>query len=440
MTPDRRWPLQRWLDYQLGLHPQAIALGLERIDPVRRRLGLGRLAPLQLTVGGTNGKGSVCALLAATLRAAGLSVGVYTSPHLLHYRERIELPEGYVDDERLCAAFASVESARGETPLTFFEFGTLAAAWIFQAARLDAVILEVGLGGRLDAVNLFDPDGAVLTSVDLDHCEYLGPTREAIGAEKAHIFRAGRPAVCGDPRPVASVRRHAQTIGAHFWQAGVDYHYLDLGADWCWSGGGRRLSLPRPAMPGDWQLQNAAAAIALLEALAGHWPGDPAHYASGLRQLRVPGRLQRIATAPEILLDVAHNPHAVRALRSWLERAPERPTHVVFGALRDKDVAAMVDALAPLPTAWYLVGLEHASARGLGVGELRTRLEPLDRLEAPVHAYARPVEGYAAARRAARADERILVFGSFHLLEAVLRSEGYRSLRDAPAQAVESSR
>lgn len=440
MIPDPRWSLERWLEYQLGLHPQAIALGLERVDAVRRRLGLERLAPLQLTVGGTNGKGSVCAALAAILRAAGLRVGVYTSPHLMHYRERIELPEGYVDDARLAAAFLAVESARGTTPLTFFEFGTLAAAWIFRAARLDAVILEVGLGGRLDAVNLFDPDGAVLTSVDLDHCEYLGPTREAIGAEKAHIFRPDRPAICGDPRPVATVERHAAAIGARLWQAGVDYRVLDLGTHWCWSAGASRLELPRPALPGDWQLENAAAAIALLEALAGHWPRDPAHYASGLTQMRLPGRLQRIASAPEILLDVAHNPHAVRALRSWLERAPERPTRVVFGALRDKDVAAMVEALLPLPTAWYLVGLEHATARGLSVGELCARLQPLDRLQAPAHRFEQPLEAYAAALRAARADERILVFGSFHLLELVLRGLRDGALPAAPVQVVESSR
>ncbi|HEY9142794.1 MAG TPA: Mur ligase family protein, partial [Arenimonas sp.] len=259
--------LEQWLDYQQQVHPRSIDMGLERVGEVARRLGLGRPARRVVTVGGTNGKGSTVAFIEAIARAAGLKVGAYTSPHLLRYNERVRIDGADAGDAALVAAFERIEAARGDTPLTYFEFGTLAALLLFEAAGLDLAILEVGLGGRLDATNIVDPDCAVITTVDLDHQDYLGDSRESIGFEKAGILRAGKPCVLAEKDPPSSVLRHAYAIGAFAIRGFSDYLVDDLDTGWRWREPGYEIDLPDPAMPAPAQRGNAAAAIAALRAL-----------------------------------------------------------------------------------------------------------------------------------------------------------------------------
>lgn len=413
--------LAGWLRHAERLAPEPIVLGLERVAEVWQRLGAPRVAKRVYTVTGTNGKGSTAALLAAVLAAGGRRVGLYTSPHLLRYNERVRIAGEEASDEALALAFARVERARREVPLTYFEFGTLAAFLLFAEAGLDAAVLEVGLGGRLDAVNLLDPDLALLTTVDLDHREWLGPDREAIGREKAGIFRPGRPALVGEPNPPASVLDHARLIGAELWLSGRDFVFRDQGQAWIWQG--RRvgpLRLPRPALAAPPQLSNAALALAALEAageealLLGDAPGR------GLSEVRLRGRLERLAADPEIVLDVAHNPQAAAVLAQWLaEDAERRPTFALFGALRDKDVAGMVQPLLPHIAEWHLSGLERSTPRGLSAAEVYARAKEAlgGRIVALHPDPASALRGLCAAlpRQA-----RILAFGSFHVGAAVL--------------------
>jgi dihydrofolate synthase/folylpolyglutamate synthase len=311
--------LAGWLAYLEGLHPKSIAMGLDRVRAVHARLGLELACPV-VTVGGTNGKGSTCAMSDAILRAAGYSVGVYTSPHLLRYNERVVIDGRAASDAELVEAFHAIEDARTATSppvaLTYFEFGTLAALWLFARAKPDAVILEVGLGGRLDAVNVVDADVAVLTSIDLDHQDYLGDTREAIGREKAGIFRAGRPAVCGDPEPPRSVIDHANAVGAPLLRIGVDYGATPEGTQWRYHGpGGARVGLPYPALRGAYQLGNAATVLAALGTLKDRLPVSSGAIRDGLVNVTLAGRFMVLPGRPVIVLDVAHNPHAARAVR-----------------------------------------------------------------------------------------------------------------------------
>ncbi|MGA9162956.1 MAG: bifunctional tetrahydrofolate synthase/dihydrofolate synthase, partial [Thiobacillus sp.] len=314
--------LADWLARLEQLHPNVIDLGLERVCRVRDAMGLAPTFPL-IIVGGTNGKGSTCAYLEAILGAAGYRTGLYTSPHLLRYNERVRIDGKEARDAELVAAFEKIDAARGETSLTYFEFGTLGAMAQFIDAGVDVAILEVGLGGRLDAVNVFDPTAAIVTSVDLDHMDYLGDSREQIGFEKAGIYRAGRPAICADPAPPASLIGHARHIGAALRCVGQDFsarreddHWTFFGADVTWQ------ALPLPAMPGAYQLRNAAGALAVLESLQAYLPVSEAAIRAGLARAQVPGRFQRIAHAPEVILDVAHNPEAARALAATLREQP----------------------------------------------------------------------------------------------------------------------
>jgi dihydrofolate synthase/folylpolyglutamate synthase len=314
--------LAEWLAYLETLHARPIAMGLERVGAVHARLGLSFDVPV-IVVGGTNGKGSTCAFLEAMLRAGGYRVGLYTSPHLSRYNERVRIDGKAAEDSALVAAFAIVEQARTQaspaTPLTYFEFGTLAALVLFRQAALDVLVLEVGLGGRLDAVNLVDPHVAVITTIDLDHQEFLGDTRAAIGAEKAGILRAGRPAVCGDPDPPATVIEHAARLGAPLYRIGREYGYVDERTQWRYRGpGGDRFGLPIPALRGRYQLANAATAIAALGSLAERLPLDAGAVRGGLAQVTLAGRFQVLPGRPVIVLDVAHNPHAARALAATL--------------------------------------------------------------------------------------------------------------------------
>lgn len=409
--------LADWLHHYETLHPRPIDMGLERVGEVWRRLGSPRPAPLCVVVGGTNGKGSTVAYLEACLRAAGHRVGAYTSPHLLRYNERIRIEGVDASDGALCGAFERIEAARAEVALTYFEAGTLAAFVLMAAAGLDAAILEIGLGGRLDAVNLVDGDAAILTSIDLDHMDYLGPTREHIGAEKAWIFRAGRPAILAEPDPPASLLAHAQGIGAGLLRVPP----IAIGDGVPWSlplPDGSQLSLPQPGLQGPSQRRNAAAAALALWALRERWRYSAAALATGIGCARAAGRLQRLPLAVEAWVDVAHNPESARELASWLARQPRRPTIAVYAALADKDLAALVEPMLPLVEGWILHDLRPASPRAAAPAVLRGVLPA-----ATVLAEA-PDMPAALARAAAAAGEqgRVLVFGSFLTVADALRA------------------
>jgi len=415
--------LPAWLDYLERLHPQAMEFGLARIGAVRERLGIVADFPL-ITVGGTNGKGSTCALLESVLRCAGYRVGLYTSPHLLRYNERVRIDAREAGDAALVRAFERVEAARAGVSLTYFEFGTLAAMLMFVEAAVDAAVLEVGLGGRLDAVNLFDADCAVLVSVGLDHMEYLGGTREAIGAEKAGIFRSGRPAVVADPDPPASVVQHAADIGADLLLAERDFGARARDQDWIfWSINGRRAGLPWPALRGDFQLGNASAALMALEALRTRLPVDMGAVRRGLVEVELSGRFQVLPGRPMVILDVAHNPHAAARLRENLARLRGGRTLAVCAMLADKDIAGVADTLADSVDAWFVAPLP--GPRGLTAQAMQAALRA--RLRAPVQACASVDAALEQAREQAGPDDKIVVFGSFLTVAAALAATGIRS-------------
>ena len=411
--------LDEWLTFIERQHPKAIALGLERVEAVRARLGVVPACPV-ITVGGTNGKGSTCAMLESILRCAGYRTGLYTSPHLLRYNERVRIDSREAPDTSLCAAFEAVEEARGATPLTYFEYGTLAAAWLFAREPLDAWILEVGLGGRLDAVNVFDADCAVLTSIDLDHMDYLGPTREHIGREKAGIFRSGRPAVVADAKPPQSVLEAAATKGAGLLLGGRDFGFSADKAQWVyWGPGGKRPALAYPALRGPIQLVNAAASIAALDTQRERLPVAMQDIRRGLAEVEVPGRFQMLPGRPSVILDVGHNPQAARNLAANLADSGFAPeTHAVFGALRDKDIAGVVRALAGRITRWHLAGL--GGPRGASAEDLEQILRA-EGIKAPVDLHETPVEAFEAARVQAGETDKIAVFGSFLTVAAVMQ-------------------
>jgi len=410
--------LEAWLARLEQLHPSAIDLGLERVRHVKDALGLSPSFPV-ITVGGTNGKGSTCAYLEAILTAAGYRTGLYTSPHLLRYNERVRVAGAEASDGELVASFEKVEAARGEVSLTYFEFGTLGAMLQFIAAEVDVAILEVGLGGRLDAVNVFEPDAAIVTGVDLDHMDYLGDSREQIGFEKAGIYRADRPAICADPQPPASLLEHAGRIGANLYRIDEAFHASWKNGSWGYRGQRWNFAdLPLPAMPGTYQLRNAAAALAALEALQDRLPVSEAAIRQGLLAARVPGRFQRIGADPQTLLDVAHNPQAARALAAALKENPVAGrTLAVVGMLADKDAQGVVDALAASIDAWWVCSPD--SPRALAADELADTVRRHAH-DAPVMVRPGPLEAYRAAQSEARDGDRILVFGSFYTVASVL--------------------
>ncbi|WDM68538.1 bifunctional tetrahydrofolate synthase/dihydrofolate synthase [Xanthomonas cucurbitae] len=416
--------LSDWLAYIEQQHPSAIAMGLERVHEVAARLQLQAPARHVIVVGGTNGKGSTVAFIEAIGRAAGWKVGAYTSPHLLRYNERVRVDGNEASDAQLVDAFAAVEAARGDTALTYFEFGTLAALWLFQGAALDLAVLEIGLGGRLDAVNIVESDVAVITTVDIEHTEWLGEDREAIGAEKAGIIRAWKPVVLGEIDPPSSVLRRAYLLGANAIRAGSDYFHESVDAQhWRWRDVAVRLELPMPALQAPVQLANAAAAIAALQALPVEVP--QAAWAQGIVAAQVAGRLQRLEVAGvEVLLDVGHNPQAARALAQALAAQPVAGTTcAIYAALADKDARGVVEALAAQVDHWVLTGLD--GTRGQSAQALQHRLHDTAAAQAPCHA---DVAGALQAVLAtAQAGDRVLVFGAFHTVAdalCALRSAG----------------
>ncbi len=413
--------LAEWLAHCEQLHPKTIELTLDRVAVVKARLAIAFQAPV-IVVAGTNGKGSTCALLESIALAAGYRVGLHSKPHLVHFEERCRVGGRSVDAAELLPHFAAVERARGDISLTYFEFTLLAIARLFAAAPLDLVILEVGLGGRLDAVNAFDGDCAVITSIDIDHREFLGNDRETIGREKAGIMRAGRPAIVSDPMPPASVVSEARRIGADLRLAGVDFHHAGDRQQWNWVGREMRFSgLAYPALRGANQLLNASGALAALEALRERLPVSAQAVRSGLATVELAGRFQVLPGEPTLVLDVGHNPHAIAALALNLDQMGFFPrTHAVFGAMRDKDIGAMLQRLAPLVEAWHFTDLPVARAATADELAARWREAAGAGSKATVATHADPASALAAAVAAAEPADRILVFGSFYTVGGVL--------------------
>ncbi len=404
--------LDAWLEWQSGLHPAAIDLGLERVAEVWRRLG-GRLDGPLVTVAGTNGKGSSVAMLEAIWRAAGHRVGCFTSPHILRYNERIRFDGRELDDATIMAAFKRIDEARGDISLTYFEFGALAALDCFARAQPDVVILETGLGGRLDAVNIVDADVALITAIGLDHTEWLGDDRERIAREKAGILRAGRPAVCSDPAPPDSLLEQAARLDAPLCVYRRDFHAEQTpGGGWRWSMGARhRVALPLPALRGEYQLQNAAGVLAVVELLSTRVAVETAAIRDGLAGVSLAGRFEVRPGRPTVILDVAHNTQAVTALCDTLRafRCPGR-VRAVFSALRDKRLGEMISRLDDVVHEWYPAGLD--GPRGLDGAAVAAAVAR--------HAHGRRAaarervgEALADALAAADDDDCILIFGSF---------------------------
>ncbi|GGY25001.1 bifunctional tetrahydrofolate synthase/dihydrofolate synthase [Paludibacterium paludis] len=417
MNPSEFTRLGEWLDWLTTLHAKAIDMGLERAARVRAAMNLAPAVPVVI-VGGTNGKGSVCAMLSTMLNRAGYRVGTYTSPHILHYNERVAIDMAPVDDARLMASFRAVEAARGDVTLSYFEFGTLAAVHAFIDEKVDVIVLEVGLGGRLDAVNLFDADVAAVVSVDLDHQAFLGNDRESIGFEKAGIFRAGRPAVCADPAPPASLVAHAQAIGADLRLVNRDYSHTRLDHQWSFHmGEHHRHSLPLPALRGAYQIDNAACALAILDCLASRLPVDQGAVKRGLLEVDWPGRFQVLPGRPVVVMDVGHNPHAVRAMVANLRRlAFAENRYAVFSMLEDKDMDSVLALAKDEFDGWFVGGLDMP--RGQSGERIAERMAAAGVRD--VRAFGTVEEAWHAALSAAGENDRIVVFGSFHTVADVM--------------------
>ena len=418
--------LEDWLAHCEQLHPKAIDMGLERVKAVADRMALKLMCPV-ITVAGTNGKGSTCAMLESILRQAGYRTGVFTSPHLVRFEERLRLLGEMVIATELVASFASVERARTLSDdvisLTYFEFSTLAILDAMARASLDVAILEVGLGGRLDAVNIIDADCAVITSIDLDHMELLGDTREAIGFEKAGIMRAGRPVVVSDPMPPQSVLDRAKELGADLWRFGVDFNVSGDKQQWGWAGRGRRYGgLAYPALRGANQLVNAAGVLAALTALRDKLPVTAQAVRNGFAFVELPGRFQIIPGQPQLVLDVAHNPHSVAALAANLDAMGFFPTtHAVFGAMADKDLAAMLASVNPLIDKWYFTDLPTPRAAAAAGLNAQWRAQNT-RQDVKSETFKSPILALQAAVDAADPADRIVVFGSFYTVGGVLQN------------------
>ncbi|MCQ8895866.1 bifunctional tetrahydrofolate synthase/dihydrofolate synthase [Limnobacter humi] len=450
--------LDQWLVYLESIHAKSIDMGLERVQTVKDRLNI-QLGGVVFTVAGTNGKGSTCAMLESITVQAGYQVGMYTSPHLLRFTERARINGQEVAEADLVRAFEVVEDARqgqgvGTVSLTYFEFSTLAIVWLFAKRQLDVVILEVGLGGRLDAVNVFDPDCAICTSVDLDHMAFLGPDRESIGREKAGIFRSGKPAIVSDPAPPQSVINHAAAIGADLWLFGRDFNYSGDKQQWAYGGRNiRRGALAYPALRGANQLLNASAALAALESVRDRLHVPAQSIRQGFLLVEWPGRFQVLPGQPTVVLDVGHNPHAAAHLRESLDNMGFFPyTHCIFGMLGDKDAESVVNALKDRIDHWHLVTLE--GDRGRTAEELKVSLQNagVDAVnfdwaanaealgkggiakQAPdktVQTYDSVAQAYTVLSKAVSANDRILVFGSFLTVAQALQAR--EQLRKRPA-------
>ncbi|PZO14818.1 MAG: bifunctional tetrahydrofolate synthase/dihydrofolate synthase [Burkholderiales bacterium] len=430
--PPHPTTLPEWLAHAERLHPVTIDMGLERVQRVAQRMGLALACPV-ITVAGTNGKGSTCAMLEAIYTQSGYRTGVYTSPHLVHFEERCRIAGEPVATDDLLPAFAEVEEARKgqggdeEISLSYFEFTTLAILRTLSRAGLDVAILEVGLGGRLDAVNIIDADCSVITCIALDHMALLGNSREAIGFEKAGIMRTGRPVVVSDPVPPQSVLDRALEIGAQLWRIGKDFHFAGDQQQWGWamhpSHGGRRYAgLAYPALRGANQLVNASGALGAVEALRSKLPVTAQAVRNGLALVELPGRFQIVPGTPTLVLDVAHNPHSVAALTENLDAMGYYPTtHAVFGAMADKDLDAMVERIAPLIDRWHLTDLPLPRASTAAALAETLKAHPATAKSTVAGCHASPMAALQAAVSLADPADRIVVFGSFFTVGGVLQ-------------------
>jgi len=420
--------LDAWLALLETRHAKAIDLGLDRVRAVKERLGLAFDCPV-IMVAGTNGKGSTCAMLESVLLQAGYRVGLYIKPHFLDFNERARINGEMATDAALIEQFNAVEAARGDVSLTYFEFTTLAIMRLLSQSGLDVAILEVGLGGRLDAVNVIDADVSIVTSIDIDHADYLGDTREKIGFEKAGIFRTGRTAICSDPEPPQSLVDHAREIGADLWLFGRDFNYSGDKQQWNYGGRAmRRNSLGYPGLRGANQLLNASAVLAALEALRDRLPVSAQEARNGLVMVELPGRFQVLPGRPAVILDVAHNPHAAAALAQNLGNMGfHRYTFAIFGSMLDKDIDGVIDKLKDIVDHWYVTDLPLP--RAAGAEHLKTRLleagvRPSDEpgAERSVQVFSSPEQAFAAAIGRAGEDDRIAVFGSFLTVAGVMKA------------------
>ncbi len=411
--------LEQWLSYVEGINIKTIDMGLERTELVRQKLELKPACPV-ITVAGTNGKGSVCAYLTAIYQAAGFKVGTLTSPHLLKFNERISINGKPVEDELIVRAFTAIEEARGDTTLTYFEFNALAAVWVFADQQVDVMVLETGLGGRLDAVNVFDADCAVITNVDLDHIEYLGDTIEKVGFEKAGIFRSGKPAICGQVPPPQSVTQHAKDIGTNLLVLNTDFTATQQNEQWDFSCGQTHYTnLPLPALRGGYQVQNAACALAAITCLNNQLVVSEQAIAQGLSAASNPGRFQVIAHKPTVILDVGHNPHAARALAASLTQLPAVKKQVaVFSMLSDKDIDSVLSICVPLFDCWYISGLNLP--RGMTTEQITHKLKTYGIKN--IRSFTTVATAYQCALSEVQEDDRIIVFGSFHTVAEILDS------------------
>jgi len=414
--------LPAWLALIESRHAETVInMGLDRVRAVKERMQLAFSCPV-IMVAGTNGKGSTCAMLESILMRAGYKVGLYIKPHFLDFNERARVNGDMASDEQLVAAFNAVEAARGEISLTYFEFTTLAIMHLLAGAGMDVVILEVGLGGRLDAVNVVDADVSIVTSVDIDHTDYLGDTREAIGFEKAGIFRAGKTAICSDPVPPQSLIDHANAIGADLWLMGRDFNYSGDKQQWNYGGRAmRRNSLAYPGLRGANQILNACAALAALEALKLELPVGAQDARTGLVTVELPGRFQVLPGRPAVILDVAHNPHAAAALNQNLGNMGFHPyTYAIFGSMHDKDIDGVIAAMSEHVDHWCLTNLP--SPRAATASELAAKVQAVqgEREERTIHIFDDPAQAYANAISRAGENDRIVVFGSFLTVAGVM--------------------
>ena len=411
--------LKGWLDWQESLHPLAIDLGLERAAQVFRVLNPDCIKPPTITVAGTNGKGSCIAYLEAIYKAQGYRVGAYSSPHILTYNERIKINGLPVSDELICEAFARIESVRGNTSLSYFEFGTLAALDIFWRSGLDVQLLEVGLGGRLDAVNIVDPDIALITSIGIDHVDWLGATREAIGREKAGIFRADTPAIVGDCNPPLSLLQSAIDKNARLYCIAQDFYYKKQSTTWDWFGDDRHISeLPEPGLKGEHQYRNASAVILAVQLLAKILPVSDEAIRIGLKNCRLLGRFQLINDKIPVLLDVGHNPEAVKTLFDYLVTTfPGKRIHAVFSMMKDKDIAAVLEIMSPVVYDWFFAPLANPRA---ATETLMREIFSRSSVTRVSFGFTGFSEAYDAVKNQAQDDDLLLVFGSFFLVSDCL--------------------
>ena len=411
--------LDAWLSWQEQLHPRSIDLGLERVTRVYRQLNPARKKILTITVAGTNGKGSCIAFLEAIYRAQGYKVGAYTSPHIVRYNERIRVNGVAVADDLICQAFTRIDEVRGDTSLSYFEFGTLAALEIFSQSALDVQLLEVGLGGRLDAVNIVDPDVALLTTIAIDHVDWLGNTLEAIGREKAGIFRSGIPAIIGDPQTPCTVKQAAESIDARFLSLGQAFSYTKQRRTWYWQSSEHCLqNLPLPAFSGEHQYRNASAVLMAIMSLQSLLPVTEQAIQDGLKRAQLLGRFQLIPGDNPILLDVGHNPQAVQTLIDYLQETFNAVRiHAVFAMMKDKDINSVVSMMADKVQEWYLVPLKNPRAASEELLLTCFKSQNINNINAGFSDFS---QAFFAARNKALPGELILIFGSFFMVSEYL--------------------